>query len=133
MSLAVVLAVGVDSSLLANQKQVLQPAGYHFVPARSMEDALTQLKDGDFDLILLGHSIPIENREKMTFLIRASGSEIPVVCITESAGGRDGFAAATSRDERDDLLLVMEKLLAARKNRCAVQDSKPMRGRSSNC
>jgi len=117
MSLALVLAVGVDSSLLANQKQVLQSAGYHFVPARSMGEALTQLRDADFDLILLGHSIPIESRERMTFLIRASGTGMPVVCVTDSAGGHDGFADATIRVAGDDLLPVMEELLAARKDR----------------
>ena len=114
MPLAVVLAVGVDSSLLANQRLVLQSAGCYCVPARSIRDALTQLREGDFDLILLGHFLPLESRERLTFLIRASGSRIPVVCVKEPSSGHDSFADATIPNEPDYLLQVIGELLANR-------------------
>ena len=107
MPIAVVLAVGVDSSLLANQRLLLQSSGCYFIPARSIRDALTQLQEGDFDMILLGYFLPIESRERLTFLIRASGSRIPVVCVRESSSGHDSFADATIRNEPDHLLQVI--------------------------
>ena len=83
-------------------------------PSGVIREAIVQFRDGDFDLILLGYSIPIESQERLTFLIRASGSRIPVVCISDSLGHHDGFADATIRNEGDDLLQVIEELSATR-------------------
>jgi DNA-binding response OmpR family regulator len=117
MLLTLVLAVAVDSSLLASRRFFWESAGCYVTSAGSIREAILQFRDGDFDLILLGDSIPIESRERLTFLIRASGSGIPVVCVTDSPGDHDSFADATIRNDGDDLLLVMEELLAARKSR----------------
>jgi len=84
MPLAAVLAIGVDLPLLASQRPVWQSAGYNITSAGSIREAIVQLRGGNFDLILLDHSIPIESRDRLTFLIRASGSGIPVVSIRDS-------------------------------------------------
>jgi len=110
----VVLAVGADSSLPASQRSVWQSAGYYITSAGSIREAIVQLRDGDFDLVLLDHSIPIESRERLTFLIRASGSRIPVVCVTDSPDDDNSFADATIRNERDDHLQIIGELLAKR-------------------
>ena len=115
MPLTIILAVGVDSSVLANQRPSSESAGCRVTSVAGIREAIVQVRDGDFDLILLGCSIPIESRERMTFLIRISGSRVPVVCVADSAGGYDSFADATIRNEGDDLLPVVEKLLAARR------------------
>ncbi len=114
MPLVVVLAVGVEPSVLASQGSVWQLAGYQITSVRSIRDAIVQLRDGDFDLILLDHSIPVESRERLTFLIRTSGSRTPVVCVTDSACDDDSFADATLRNDRDDFLEVIGALLAKR-------------------
>jgi DNA-binding NarL/FixJ family response regulator len=131
MPLVVVLAVGVDSLFSANERSLRQSAGCHFAYAGSIREAITQLRDGDFDLILLGDSIPIEGRERLTFLIRASGSRIPVVSVTDSAGGHDSFTDATIRNEPDDLLRVIGELLAKRARAHAaagacVEEARPL-------
>ena len=112
----VVLSVGVDYSVLARQRPVWQSAGCYVTSAGSIREAIVQLRDGDFDLILLGHSIPIESRERLTFLIRASRSQIPVVCVTDSPGGLDSSADVTICDEPGNLLQVIGELLAKRVN-----------------
>ena len=114
MSLTIILAVGVDSSLLASQRPFWESAGCNVTPVVSIREAIVQFRDGDFDLILLGYSIPIESRERLTFLIRASGSRIPVICISDSPGDHDVFADATVRNEGNDLLQVIEELSATR-------------------
>jgi len=120
MTLAVVLAVGMDSSLLASQRPVWQSAGYHITAPGSIKEAMVQFWVGDFDLILLGHSIPFENRERLTFLIRASGSRKPLVCVTDLPGDHESFADATIRNEPDHLLQVIGELLANRTKTPAV-------------
>jgi len=114
MPLTLVLAVGVDSLLLATQGPVWRSAGYIVTSVGSIREAIIQLKDGDFDLVLLSHSIPAESRERLTFLIRSSGMRVPVVCVTDASNGHDSFADATIRNEPDSLLQGIAELFATR-------------------
>jgi hypothetical protein len=59
-----VLAISVDSALLANQCSIWQSAGYFVTFAESIREAIVQLRDGDFDLVLPGPSIPADSRER---------------------------------------------------------------------
>ena len=125
MSLTNIFVVGVDSSLLANQRPFWESAGYYVAFAESIREAIVQFRDSNFDVLLLGDSISIEDRERLTFLIRASGSRIPVVCMTESSRSHDGFADATICDQ-GDMVQVTEELLCARgKDGCGEVDERP--------
>ena len=112
MSLTVVLAVGVDSSLLACQSLAWQSAGFIVTSTESIREAIGHIRDGDFDLVLLGDSIPTDSRERLTLLIRAIGSRTPVVCITDTAINCDGFADATIWNEPSNLLQSIGDLMA---------------------
>jgi len=111
MSLTVVLAVCMDSSILAIHDSVWKSAGFIVTSAGSIREAIERFRAGDFDLVLLGHSIPQENRERLTFLIRASGSHIPVASIGESFGDCDSFADATFGNEPTELLRGLGELV----------------------
>jgi DNA-binding NtrC family response regulator len=95
MATTVVLAVCLDTLLPWTQDSALRSAGYFFVPANSIKEAINHFKAGDFDLVLLGNAISTETRERLTFLIRATGSNVPVACIAGSSGHHDAFADAT--------------------------------------
>jgi DNA-binding response OmpR family regulator len=114
MPLTVILAVGLDSSLLASQSSVWQSAGCLVTSAGSIREAIAHFRDGDFDLVLLGRSIPADSRERLTFLIRASGSRTPVVCVADSSGDSDTFADARIRSEPMRLLEDMREIMAKR-------------------
>lgn len=114
MPLTVVLAVGLDSSLLAGQSSLWQSAGYIVTSTDSIREAIVLIRDGDFDLVLLGHSIPADSRERFAFLVRAIGSRTPVVSITDSASHRDSFADATVRSEPISLLQSIGRVMAER-------------------
>jgi hypothetical protein len=67
----------------------------------SIGEAIESFRCGDFDLILMGDSVPVESRERLTFLIRATGSATPVVCLENDSGDREGgIARATSKSKR---------------------------------
>jgi len=72
MSTIVVLAVCVDQFFPGTEASVWKSAGYFFIPAASIKEAIKHFKAGDFDLVLLGNSIPEESRERLTYLIRAT-------------------------------------------------------------
>jgi hypothetical protein len=112
MPLTVVLAVGLDSWLLASHCAVWRSAGYVVLSASNIREAIDHFKAGDFDMVLLGDSISVENKERLTFLIRASGSRTPVACVGNSSGDVDCFADAMLKNESSALLRGMGELLA---------------------
>lgn len=104
MSTTVVLAVGLDPAQLAVQESPWSTAGLIIVPVWSIRDAIEHFKAGDFDLVLLGHSLSAESRERLTFLIRNLGARTPVVCLGNPSGDSNPFADATFADEPATLL-----------------------------
>ncbi|MGA2216913.1 MAG: hypothetical protein ABSG51_02450 [Terracidiphilus sp.] len=99
MSTTVVLAVALDPAQLAVQKSPWSTAGLIIVPVWSIRDAIEHFKAGDFDLVLLGHSLSAENRERFTSLIRKLGARTPVVCVGNASGDCNPFADVTFADE----------------------------------
>jgi DNA-binding response OmpR family regulator len=114
MPLTVVLAVGVDSYLFGPQRAIWQSAGLFVTSAGSMREAIDQFRFGDFDLVLLGHSITEEDKERLTSFVRASGSRTPMVFLSSVSDDCDAFANSTLQSEQKELLasighLVVEK------------------------
>jgi len=112
MSITVVLAIGMDSWVLEAQRKAWQSAGYFVTSAGSMREAIDDFRGGDFDLVLMSHSIPAQSRERLASLIRASGSHVPVVCVANSVGEGDAFADATIKNEPNNLLQSIKELLS---------------------
>jgi CheY-like chemotaxis protein len=111
LTMVMVLAVGLDFSLLRTRNQVLQSAGYTVIPALSITEAVERFRDGDFDLVILCHSVPTQERGRFTRLIRASGSRTPIVSISERSSQCDAFADATLEDYPSKFLRGIEEVL----------------------
>ena len=90
-----ILAVGLDSPGTEADRRTWQSEGYFVTWTNSIREAIEWFRVGDFDLVLLGGSIPPESRERLAFLIRASGSNTPVVSITGSSTDCQSFDDAT--------------------------------------
>ena len=109
-----ILSVGLDSSTLFKRNLLLQSAGHSVISSSSLKEAVNRLQTGDLDLILLCHSIPATDRERMTCLIRASGSLVPVVSVAETSGQRDVFPDATfDESDQSNLLSSIHEILVA--------------------
>jgi len=119
MSIRVILAIGVDSSLLETQSSAWKSSGFIVTFAWSIKDAITHFRYGDFDLVLLGYSLPAESRERLTYLIRASGSQVPVVLIADSSSDCDRFAEATFKVDPTHILKEIEELMVSQAMRPA--------------
>jgi DNA-binding response OmpR family regulator len=111
MPVTVVLAVGLDSWLLSAQSAVWKSAGFIVIPVNSIKAAIDHFKTGDFDLVLLGSSFPVEIKERLTFLIKASGSRTPVICISNSGRDSHEFADATLGSDPSEFLKEMKELM----------------------
>ncbi len=125
MPIAVILSVGLDLSLSRSQSQVWQTTGYRVTLAESIRDALDYIRYGDFDLVLMGDSIQLVDRKRLTFLIRALGSCVPVVCVTDSPSDCAAFADATINNEPTRLLECIGELLAAQAGKSAANRAIP--------
>lgn len=114
MSTMVVLAVGLDESFLESQLSDCQSTNFCIRSVGSIRDAIVHLKEGDFDLVLLGRSIPSESKERLTFLIRASGSRVLVVCLVDYSCGTDNFEDPAINDESIKILDGIKEMVANR-------------------
>jgi CheY-like chemotaxis protein len=119
MQIAVVLAVGFDWSLMKTRSLVLQSAGYIVESASSLKEAANRFQAGDFDLVLLCHSIPMKDRDHLTCLIRATGSLTPVVSIARNLSECDAFVHATLEDRPNKLLAGVREELSKAERRAA--------------
>jgi DNA-binding response OmpR family regulator len=112
MPLTVILAVGLDPLIATAQGAAWKSAGYIVISVTSIKKAIDHFRAGDFDLVLLGNSISLESKERLTFLIRSSGSHTPVICVANPSGDRNSFADATLNNDPSELLTVVGELLA---------------------
>lgn len=120
MGLSIILSVGWDSSLLDTRRMILQAAGHIVESAHSLEEAIERFRTGDFDLVLLCHSISQPDRGRLTWSIRALGSSTPVVTVAIAHGQPpDGFADATIECAPRNLIHGVNQALlgAAKKHR----------------
>lgn len=112
MPLTVILAVGLDPLIATAQSAAWKSAGYIVISVTSIKKAIDHFRAGDFDLVLLGNSISLESKERLTFLIRSSGSHTPVICIANTSGDRNYFADATLNNDSSEFLKGIEEILA---------------------
>lgn len=111
MALTLVLSVGLDPELLGTRNLVLQTAGYTTVRAYSLKAAVECFQTLDFDVIVLCQTIPAKDRGRLTAWIRASGSRIPVVAVSEKACQDATFAGVTVGSDADALVAGLQKAL----------------------
>ena len=115
MSLTRILAVSYDPQLLRSRCAILRKAGYILEPATSMNEAINRFQAIDFDLVLLGHSIPVPERDLLLRVIRASGSLAPVVTVAPLTDPLPYAPAETIIESSPEKLLsgIKEVLLKA--------------------
>ena len=68
--MAQILSVSYDELLLETRATLLRHEGYDVVSARGFEESLECCKQGGFDLFVLGHSIPQEDKLRLVQTFR---------------------------------------------------------------
>jgi len=81
-----ILSVSYDFSLLTTRALILQKAGHEVVSAYGLVDAMLACKEGTFDLVIIGHSIPRSEKEALLHEIRATCGA-PVLSLYKRAEG----------------------------------------------
>jgi hypothetical protein len=94
----VLLCIWLEPSLLKTHLSAWKSAGCVVASASTIREAIVSIAAGDFDLVLLGDRFPVEDRERVAFLIRSTGSAVPIVCVADSCGDLGMAESATSQD-----------------------------------
>ena len=87
-----ILAIGREPALLEYRSQILRRAGHIVESELSLERAIQRYKCGEFDLVLLCHTIPVQERDRLISSIQAVGSLTLVVAVAPP-GSQAPFAA----------------------------------------
>jgi CheY-like chemotaxis protein len=112
ISATLILSVGRDAALLSTRDLLLQSAGYIVESSCSIEEATDRFRTGDFDLVILCHSIPERERQRLVQVIRDYGSATPVVFVSPYSGNPDRFSDLSIDNCPGDLLSTVHRLLS---------------------
>lgn len=75
-----ILSISYDSNLLMTREMILKSAGYRVRSVGRLQAALAECRLDDQDLVLIGHSIPLEHQERILKQVRQS-SRAPVLAL----------------------------------------------------
>lgn len=114
MASVFILAVGQDPMVLNSRCSILRSAGYFVRQAFSIVDSVDLFRNDDFDLLLLCHSIPVLDRDRLISAIRSTGTRIPIYVVASAeCDFRAGLADGVLSSRPDDLIKELGAVLAA--------------------
>ncbi|HWF04374.1 MAG TPA: hypothetical protein VHA06_11835 [Candidatus Angelobacter sp.] len=79
-----ILSLGYDDVLMPVRSMVLHSAGYEVVETRSWGEALRRLKADPFDLLLICHTVPLDQREALLEAIQLVKPRLRYLCLTST-------------------------------------------------
>jgi DNA-binding response OmpR family regulator len=69
-----ILLISYDERLLIARRRLFEQEGYNVSSALGLKEALANCNDGAFDLLILGHCIPLADKEGLIRTFRAHSS-----------------------------------------------------------
>ena len=111
MSPIVSLSVGKDPVLLETRNEVLRSNGYTVTSSLSSADAVRLFVAGDFDLVILCHSIPKWERQALANAVHDHSPKTPVVVVSAGFPTPEPPADATIESGPEQLLQELPRLL----------------------
>lgn len=77
-----ILSISYDRSLLTTRGLILSAAGYQVRSLLGLEAALAEIGLNEFDLVIIGHSISLEDRNKILRRVRKL-SKAPILALSK--------------------------------------------------
>ncbi len=119
-----ILSVSYDAVLLATRKMLLEQKGYSVMSALGFTEALEQCQNEDFDLFILGHSIP--ERDKVHLIKTFRGScPAPILSLERIGEKQVPCDFHASPDNPEKFLEVVDGILAGRENHSQERSGSP--------
>jgi DNA-binding NtrC family response regulator len=99
-----ILSVSYDEVLLRTRLMLLQREGYEVVSTFGFTESLKQCTKGDFDLLILGHSIPASDKQELVSNFKEN-CKGPIVSLRRQLGEASITGADVTIDPEPELLL----------------------------
>jgi DNA-binding NtrC family response regulator len=90
-----IFCVSYDAELLSTRRLVLQQAGFAVSTATSLEEAKRCLGHEDFDLAIIGHSMPRADREVLAREIKRSNADTVIISLYRGIAESEELAEAS--------------------------------------
>jgi len=102
-----ILSIAYDVSLLLTRKYLLEQAGFEVVSAEGFVEAMEacDARDRQFDLIIIGHTIPRKDKEKIIAHIRQQCSA-PILALLKSYEGSVNGADRSVEASNPNILIA---------------------------
>jgi DNA-binding response OmpR family regulator len=100
-----------DPVLLETRTQILKSVGFSVVTMLSLNEALAQFAEKDFDIVILCHSIPVTDRERLAAQMRKQCSHTPIIFISSLLNDYDPFADAIVESDPDQFIAGLREIL----------------------
>lgn len=109
-----ILSAGRDPDLLKARNAALQAQGYRVAAAFDSDEVVDKLLNGDFDLVLLCHTMPDEDRRRLARIIGSYSPSTPVVFISDKVCDELHGAAKAVLCRPDQVLATLTNSLTRR-------------------
>ncbi len=116
-----ILSVSYDNALLITRHLMLEAAGYSVTSALGFTDAQVPCKEGAFDLMILGHSIPQNDKRALIEIFRLHNQRARVIGLLRA--GESLIASADYHLSPED----PKQLMAAIAEIAAGSEPRPAR------
>jgi DNA-binding response OmpR family regulator len=107
-----ILSVSYDASLLATRRMLLEQRGYKVTSALGFTQAIAHCKTPDFDLFILGHSIPVSDKLELIRTFRQS-CDAPILSLERHGEEKVQCDFHASPDEPEQFLATVEKIVSS--------------------
>ena len=106
------LSISYDEAILKTRHYIFERAGFEVTSAWGFSDALAQCKQGDFDLIVLGHTLPPQDKTALVSALREK-CDCPIVSIRRPGQGKhpDADYSVEASEGPEALLAVIREAL----------------------
>jgi DNA-binding response OmpR family regulator len=108
------LSAGHDADLLKQRNAQLAAAGFNVASASDSYEVVEKLLNGDFDLVVLCHSMSDEDRRRLARIISSYSPSTPVVLISREDTDECESGAGTVRCHPEQLLAAVAGSLPRR-------------------
>jgi DNA-binding response OmpR family regulator len=107
-----ILSVSYDASLLATRRMLLEQRGYKVTSALGFTQAIAHCKVPDFDLFVLGHSIPVSDKLELIKTFRKS-CQSPILSLERHGEEKVRCDFHASPDEPEEFLATVERIVSS--------------------
>jgi DNA-binding response OmpR family regulator len=114
-----ILNVSRDRAILLARNDALAVAGFSVVSPREPSEALPILATSNIDIIILGHSIPFEERDHLRGEFRQIAPDVPVIVLYKGVPqeGEQADAFVSIDDGSEVLIQAIHNCLEDRSDR----------------